>query len=149
MRLVLIEDDHLQAEWICDNLRTAIPEATIELLKTESAFLEFIANDQEPVAVYIVDEMLRWADPPGIDDADKPRRPPVGPPQRAGVRIIETLAQRSDTKGTPVILYTVLDEDDVKFLGIRDSVRYVSKTANAQDLVNEVRRATLTPPVRP
>lgn len=142
MNIVLVEDDHTQADWIKTTLGTAVPGATLEVVKTESDFMAFVETISRPPDLFIVDEMLRWADPPSMNDppAERPRAP--GPAQRAGLRILTLLTTREATSHIPIILYTVLDELDVKFLGIPTSVIHVTKSSDAKSLVDAVRRAT-------
>ncbi len=142
MNVVLVEDDHTQAEWIKTTLATSFDGAELQVVKTESDFLAFLDSMSQPPDLFIVDEMLRWADPPSMNDppAERPRAP--GPPQRAGVRILELLTKGEATASIPIILYTVLDEMDVRFLGIPASVVHVMKSSDAKSLVDAVRHAT-------
>src|SRR6266850_8480467 len=109
MRILIVEDDYLQAEWIYGSLEQALPDAQFDRVSTESEFrsrFDEIANKGPDVVV--MDVMLRWADPiPGLD------LPPIDVQKegfyRAGLRCERILARDDRTSQVPVILYTVLE----------------------------------------
>jgi CheY-like chemotaxis protein len=114
MYILVVEDQFVQADLICENLEKEFPDSVIEQIDTESEFryrLDAIAMN--PPDVIVMDVMLPWTEPD-----------PVMPPtpedvlnagfNRAGLRCAKLLAENDLTKGIPVIVYTVLEEFDLE-----------------------------------
>ena len=113
-RILLIEDDHLQAHGIQAGvgnlLRREYPHLVFETLSTESDFYErFDEIAERGFDLAIVNVMLRWADP-----SPKMPEPPPDVVQggffRAGIRCKQKLQADPRTSSSPTIIYTVLDE---------------------------------------
>jgi CheY-like chemotaxis protein len=141
MNILVVEDDHLQAEWITSNLEKAFPGATINRIDTESEFhrqLNYIARN--PPDIIIIDVMLRWANP-GPDIPPAPEEVRTHGFYRAGFRCKSLLAQNDLTKGIPLILYTVLEyldlQSDLQDLPAR--VVYLAKDSDPTHLVQKIR----------
>lgn len=149
MKILVIEDDHLQAEWICKNLEQAFRGDKIDRITMEMEFrshFDEIAND--PPDVVIMDVMLRWADPspdlkPPPDDVKK------GGFYRAGLRCTRILAQDKRTEDIPVILYTVLEHNDLQQnnfeADLQDLLKkavHLPKEANLAPLIQAIRKVT-------
>jgi CheY-like chemotaxis protein len=145
MNILVVEDDHLQANWIRSSLEEGFPGATIQQISTEhefhSRFNEIVVD---PPDVVVMDVMLRWADPiPHLE-------PPPKEVQdegfyRAGLRCKKMLAQDDRTANVPVILYTVLEYVDLE-IDLRDSpsnVTHLRKEANSEELFDRIRRSIL------
>jgi len=144
MYITVVEDDHLQAEWIESCLKTAFRRLTVKPINTESEFylwLGEIVNGGEKPDLFIIDVMLRWADPsPTISEP---------PPEvmkngvfRAGLRCKDRVLANSRTKDVPIILYTVLKESDLeKALENRQpGVTYLRKDSSPEPLIRMIRR---------
>lgn len=129
MYIVVVEDDKLQYEWLDRCLRQSKPlkVTRLERIKTEKEFYDrFDEIASDPPNVILLDIMLRWADPaPNLT----PPPPEVGQEGffRAGLRCEQKLATDARTKNIPIIIYSVLEREDlgpeqpnrakVKFLG--------------------------------
>jgi len=139
-KVLLVEDDYIQAEWITEMLERAFPYATVEPMATEAEFyssIERIASPPGRPDVVLMDVMLPWAYP----------TPDMSPPpdnvrregyRRAGLRCAEMLANREATKNIPVILFTVLTQDDLE-APTSDSLLYVSKESEPEELISRIR----------
>jgi len=144
MKILIVEDDHLQADWIKLSLGHALPGAEIQRISTELGFrssLEGIAN--EPPDVIIMDIMLRWTDP-SADTAEPPDEVRKEGFFAAGLRCERLLAANQRTSRIPVILYTVLEESDLrqKQRSLRENVRYLPKESDPEPLISLVREVT-------
>jgi DNA-binding NarL/FixJ family response regulator len=144
MYIVLVEDDHLQSEWVTSCLTAAFHGAIVEPISTESAFYAWLdaLTDILP-DVFVIDVMLRWTDPsPNMQE----------PPQevkdngfyRAGLRCKDKIMKHENTRDIPVILYTVLEELDLEgALQITPpNVRYLRKDSEADPLIELIREVT-------
>jgi DNA-binding NarL/FixJ family response regulator len=113
-RILLVEDDHLQAHAIQSGLRILLqreyPYLVFTPISTESdLYNRFDEIAEKGFDLAIIDVMLRWADP----SPEMPDPPPAvveGGFFRAGIRCKEKLQSDQRTSSIPVIVYTVLDE---------------------------------------
>jgi len=113
MKILVVDDDPLQSEWLFQELRRNFPEAECDLIATESEFREKLASiRQSPPNVVLLDVMLRWAD---VSDhmPSMPLDVAAGKYHRAGLRCQQLLESHEETREVPVILLTVLDEEDL------------------------------------
>jgi CheY-like chemotaxis protein len=140
MKILLVEDDSLQAETLFRDLQLAFPSAVIEVIRTECAFgdaFESIAS--APPDVVVMDVMLRWDDPgPNI------RRPPDEVRRngiyRAGLRCVRRLTEDQRTEAIPAILYTVLEYHDLASdIPSVPSVVHLRKDSSVQPLIRLIR----------
>ena len=144
MKILIVEDDYLQAEWIYEKLKEAIPEATFLRVNTELEFrsrFDEIANTQPDIAV--MDVMLRWTDPsPDLT------LPPVEIQKegfyRAGLRLERLLAGDERTANVPVILYTVLERADLnhELSNLPARVQHLPKQSELTPLIQKIRELT-------
>lgn len=143
MRILIVEDDHFQAQWIRTHLEKQMPDAVVQLIKTESAFRsQFEAITQAPPSVIVMDVMLRWADPQPPEKMDLPPESiKANGFYRAGLRCAELLQTREETKDVPVILYTVLEQGDLNndMKGLPQTVSYVEKGKDLTPLIDLIR----------
>src|SRR5437867_1632814 len=115
MRALLVEDDTVQFEYVRDKLKPSFPGLEIVRICTESEFrkkFEKIASDPPDIAV--VDVMLRWTDATSEYVPTPPEIRADNGHYRAGFRCAAMLAGDERTRDIPVIIYSVLDEDDVQ-----------------------------------
>lgn len=142
MNILIVEDDYLQAEWFQKELKKEFPRANIDIIKTEYKFrscMEEIAK--KPPDVIVMDIMLRWADP----SPDMPQPPDDVKNEgfyRAGLRCQKLLAESEKTRIIPVILYTVLERNDLKenLQKLPSHVIHLPKESSLTPLVREIRR---------
>lgn len=109
MRILIVEDDYKQAEWLTTVITGAFPGSHVERIATESefrsAFGDIAAN---PPSIIFLDMMLRWADaapemPPFPGDASGASW------HRAGARCRQMLQAHESTRGVPLVIHTVLE----------------------------------------
>jgi len=116
MNILLVEDDYRQAEQIIDLLKKNFSNIhLLPVIYTEYEFRQYIQENigKSLPDIVLLDVMLPWTDaddemPRVPDDVDK------GGFYRAGIRCKDILRQTKATKTTPVILYSVLEMDDLK-----------------------------------
>src|ERR1017187_3901603 len=128
MKILIVEDEKLQAQWLTENLVQAFPGSSIESFGTESTFVSHFEDiAAAPPDVIVMDVMLRWADP--TSDLQMP------PDEvqheglfRAGLRCKSLLANDERTRDIPVVLHTVLERADLQGdLSSRSPVFYAHK----------------------
>jgi hypothetical protein len=137
-RILLIEDDHLQAQAIQVGLRALLEgeyNLTFEPVSTES---EFYAKFNDIVTrgfhLAIVDVMLRWANP----SPEMPEPPPdvvEGGFFRAGIRCKQKLQSDPRTSSIPVVIYTVLDDSRLP-----PGIDFVPKGGDIAPLAERIRQ---------
>jgi CheY-like chemotaxis protein len=143
MRILLVEDDIIQSDFICDALEQEFPGGEVELIKTEQEFRSRLDNIAKRTPdVVIMDVMLRWTDP-SPDQVPSPEDVREEGHYRAGFRCRKLLSERGQTKDVPVILYTVLDHADISH-ELQDisigEVQYLRKESSAGPLLRSVRK---------
>lgn len=144
MYIVLVEDDHLQAEWVESCLDEAFEDLRVERISTESGFYSWLQRDlDERPVVFIIDVMLRWADPSPVM-AEMPPAVKENGFYRAGVRCQKEIANDERLRDVPVILYTVLEDLDLEeVLRQKDpNVAYLRKDSLAEPLIRTIRQYT-------
>ena len=113
MTIWLVEDNYLLGSDICKGLQEAFPARVVKQINTEHEFyrrVDEIALDKD--GVLVLDIMLRWC----LPSPDMPKRPDRVRKEgvyRAGFRCLDKLAEKGPP-AIPVILCSVLDEDDIK-----------------------------------
>lgn len=113
MKILLVEDDHLQVQWIKEGLLRSFPSATIEVISTELGFRSKLPELAEDIpAIVIMDVMLRWTDPTP-DLQTPPEEVKKEGFFRAGLRCARLLSEQPSTRDIPVILYSVLERSDI------------------------------------
>ena len=141
MRIVVVEDDYLQAESIQSWLREAWPHIEIDWLETEQEFRDQLASQSaHPPDAFIVDAMLRWSDPsPEIDTppADVGKEGFV----RAGFRCVELLQMTNGTSQVPIVVYSILEKEeieDAELWGFPPHIRFLPKSSEPRHLIRLV-----------
>jgi CheY-like chemotaxis protein len=145
MRILIVEDDYLQANWIHRTIQQALPGSRIDRISTELGFRSNLSDiASNPPNVIILDVMLRWTDPqpemiPPPDDVRE------GQFFSAGFRCQRLLAKDHRTKNIPVILYTVLERLDLhnELRDLPDNVYYLAKDPEPDSLISLILKATL------
>jgi hypothetical protein len=145
MYIVVVEDDHNQAAWIEARLKERFPEAEFRRVKTEHEFRSLSSEfAQVPPDIVIMDVMLRWTDPSPNQPA-RPERVKEEGPFKAGLRCQEIFASIPGCGTVPVLLYTVLEEKDLrKELGkLTGLFVHLRKDSDAGPLLESVVRLAL------
>lgn len=135
MKMLLVEDDYRQAEQMINLLKKNFPNIhLLPVICTEYEFRQYIQENirENPPDIVLLDVMLPWTDPDdkmpeAPDDVEK------GGFYRAGIRCKDILRQTEVTKKTPVILYTILEMDDLKdeLEKIDENTVYLSKSSES------------------
>jgi CheY-like chemotaxis protein len=138
--ILVVEDDHLQEGPLVDQIKDAYPDGRVKSIYTEYEFRDFLTKlRRETPDLVIMDVMLRWADPkPG--NAHPPQEVLDGGFYRAGLRCAELIAGDDKLQAVPVILYTILEKDDLERQGkpLPANVTYVRKSADLDVLLRKV-----------
>src|SRR6266545_683355 len=141
MRVLIVEDDYLQADWLGEILREQLEGVEIEHIRSEQKFYDWLeSSKRSPPDLIILDVMLRWTDPgSGISAPEEVR---TGGYYRAGLRCEKLLRQLEESRSTPVILYTVLEAldlgDDIDKISAKSA--YLGKSSDPSPLVEIARR---------
>lgn len=143
MKIVIVEDDPLQMEWLDGEIRKYFPKAVIERINTEHEFQSHLSDFvKNPPSIFVIDMLLRWTNPsrnmpPQTEEVEK------GGFFRAGLRCAQKLVNRDNTKKVPIIIYTVLEKDEIA-LDLKEiqSARYLRKDGAADKLIKEIRSLT-------
>jgi hypothetical protein len=137
MKILIIEDDYLDADWICRLLKQAFHSIKLVHISTESEFLSrFDEIAEDPPDIFIIDMMLRWANP-SKDMVEPPHEVIEGKFHRAGFRCQRRLSAREETKDKAVIFYTVLDRHDLGKLP--RNVFHLRKDSDPDPLIRLIR----------
>ncbi len=142
MYILIVEDQENQYEFIEKSIKEegAFRELSISRIVTEYDFrenFERIASLKPDVIV--MDVMLRWTDPM--------RSMPIPPQEvkeqgkfRAGIRCIRMLASDHRTRDIPLIIYSILEKEDlISDIKEFSHARYVLKDFSASRLVSAIR----------
>jgi CheY-like chemotaxis protein len=138
--IVVVEDDHLQEGPLIDQINDTFPGGRVKSIYTEHEFREQLTELHHEIPdLVIMDVMLRWADPrPG--NADPPEEVAREGFYRAGLRCAELIAADDKLRAVPVILYTILEKDDLERQGkpLPANVTYVRKSTDLDVLLRKV-----------
>lgn len=136
MEILLVEDDHLQADALRVSLARAFPGSLIRRIATESDFRSWLDRRKLVLPdVIVIDMMLRWADP-GPEIPEAPVEVKANGRYRAGERCRALLRSRPETERIPVILHTVLERSDVTDLP--EDVVLVTKESDPSQLIDQI-----------
>jgi CheY-like chemotaxis protein len=141
MRILIVEDDHLQEGPFAEHLQDAFPAARIDTVPTEKDFRERLPRLRaEPPDVVVMDVMLRW-DFPRRDAAPAPDDVREGGYHWAGVRCAQLMAADPDLGRTPVVFCTIVERADLERDGrsLPANSRYVRKSADLDGLTRTIR----------
>ena len=139
MKILLVEDDSIQAALIAERLIDEFSDfadgCLIQKIATESGFRNlFESIAKMPPDLIVMDLMLRWCDVA----EDMPERPQEFEDfSRAGVRCCKLLRADLRTKRIPVVVLTVLDKNG---LGLPEGCEHVQKSSDFAQLTSQARR---------
>jgi CheY-like chemotaxis protein len=143
MRIILVEDDNWQSQWIFSHLKKSLKTIPEQIFTEHEFQRNFESYKENRPDVVIMDVMLPWTE---ADEDMEPRPPNVieEGAYRAGFRCRELLASDEKTKNIPVILYTVLDKNDLEseLEGLPENVVFLLKDSDAEPLIKEILRLT-------
>jgi CheY-like chemotaxis protein len=141
LRILIVEDDHLQEGPFEEHLIDAFPGASIDTVPTEREFRQLLPKLQaSPPDVVVMDVMLRW-DFPRKDAAPPPEEVRRGGYHWAGVRCAELMAADPALRRTPVVFCTIVERADLERDGrtLPANSRYVRKSADLEGLTRTIR----------
>lgn len=141
LRILIVEDDHLQEGPFEEQLQDAFPDARIETVPTEKEFRQRLAGYRaRPPDVVIMDVMLRW-DFPTRDAQPPPADVVEGGYHWAGLRCAELMAADPRLRRTPVVFCTIVERSDLERDGraLPRNSRYVRKSSDLEVLTRIVR----------
>lgn len=138
VQILLVEDDHLQAQGIQSGLRQLLgreyPNLNFETIPTESQFYaRFDEIARRGFDLAIIDVMMRWADP-APDMPEPPADVEEGGFFRAGLRCKKKLETDTRTSSIPTIVYTVLDDSRLP-----QGVDIVHKSGDLKPLADRIK----------
>jgi CheY-like chemotaxis protein len=142
MYVLIVEDDPFQAASMIEALEGnfSSSNSTIQRISTESQFREKfdeIANN--PPDVITMDIMLRWADP-SPDMKPRPEDVKEEGIFKAGLRCEKLLEGNAKTRHIPVILYTILSNEDLSDdIPERENVLHLPKSSDLYPLIKAIR----------
>ena len=137
MKILIIEDDYVNADFICGQLKQAFHAVELVHIRTESEFLSRLDEiAKAPPDIFIIDMILRWADASEYM-AERPREVIEGRYYRAGFRCQQRLYEREETKNKAVIFYTVLERHDLGTLP--ENVFHLHKEPDLGPLIRLIR----------
>lgn len=137
MKILLVEDDHLQAPSIEAKLRKSFASVRVDTISTEAAFRsQFDRIAGESYDVVVMDVMLRWTDPSPQMEPPPAEFETTGGIYHAGIRCRQMLNEDQRTRHIPVILYSMLTQTDLP------DVKYLEKDADGDGLIQLIREIT-------
>ncbi len=139
MRILLLEDQPLEAESITASLERAFSGVVLDRVRTELEFRSRLdAITKDPPDIFIVDMMLPWT---SVSEhmAEPPAEVMEGGYHRAGLRCQRLLAQQEETKDKTVIFYTVLERHDLDLKDRSANVFHLRKESDHSALIRLIR----------
>jgi hypothetical protein len=138
---VVVEDDHLQEGPLADHLTGMFPDAFVETLTTEEQFRAHLPRMRAAVPdLVLMDVMLRWASP-RPEMPIPPEDVVAGGYYRAGLRCARLMLGESGLQQVPVVLYTILERNDLERDGqtLPPNATYVGKNSEPDVLSRHIR----------
>lgn len=151
MQILVVEDDELQATSLCMVLEKELPGATTTWVASESDLLQRLSLNELGVPdVIIMDVILRWAIVTE-DFQDPPPEVLANGHYTAGIRCLKRLLDRPATSRTPVVVYSVLDRDDIsdELSKLPPHVTFLRKGVDDLQLVRVIRSLLPDVPAKP
>jgi DNA-binding NarL/FixJ family response regulator len=136
MRILIVEDDDMQSDWLIERLKREF-RTEPDLIRTESEFYDRLdALSASPPNIIIIDIMLPWTEVER-DSCDAPPEIRGKGWFDAGLRCEKLLHEREETKSIPVILYSMLEPKNLP-RDLPRNVVFVSKVYNIDDLIEQI-----------
>ncbi|HEY4364218.1 MAG TPA: hypothetical protein VGN17_24825 [Bryobacteraceae bacterium] len=142
-RIIVVEDDHEDANWISEALRTSL-RVSVEVVRCERDFvvrLPEFGKDKPDLLVF--DVMLYWATSSEelereVEEGKVPKDVLEEGFMRAGLRCVSRLTAREDTKDIPYLIYTGLQTNNFsqEVIHIRD---IITKSDDIKPLLTAVK----------
>ena len=147
MRIILIEDDHLQEEPILNQLRAGLAkhgEVRIRKYQTASDFeavLEDIAGWNPDV--FVIDIMLPLNSPDELSDMSQEEIGELEETSDGGFVCLQMILEEERLASTAVFLFSVLEEGELKdeLQGLPANVRFMRKESDLRGLIAEIESA--------
>jgi CheY-like chemotaxis protein len=136
MKVVVVEDDYLQAGMIRDALTSQYSDIELIDLANEMAFINALPElERDAPDLIILDIMIPWHDP--LTRVVAPPQQVDREPLRGGIRLLREIRNRSQLASVPVIVHSALAWHDVENdLAVRpDHVVFVHKRQEPSDLM--------------
>ena len=113
MRILLVEDDYLEAGAIRDLLAEQYSNVELIDVPTEADFVASLpALEDNPPDLVIMDIMIPWQR--SSANLIAPPKEATREPLRAGIRLLSELQKNSRLRDVPVILHSALEWQDVE-----------------------------------
>ncbi len=141
MKILIVEDDYLQHQFLKVKFQSEFKDCTIDVIETESDFLNKLSIiESNPPDIILMDIMLRWQNPSQAMLKEIPQN--ALDHYRSGFRCQQILTQRESTKNIPIILYTVLNKEDLEFelRNLSNRVIHMMKETEIASLFNQIRK---------
>jgi CheY-like chemotaxis protein len=138
MYIIIVDDDHNFVQLLNDRLKDKFKNVKIHRIKTEFEFRsEMNEIVKKPPDLFLIDIMMRWADPSENMPEASPEVLEGGYP-KAGLRCQRLLTADERTKNIPIILYTILERRDLasELQELPGNVQYLRKDSNLLPLLN-------------
>jgi CheY-like chemotaxis protein len=135
LKILLVEDDHLQRNYVKHALEDGLG-ATVEALCCEKNFIEaFEEIAADPPDLAVLDVMLMWARP-SKEQTGTPSQ--ALSPEQAGLRCAAMLRHDERTAKVNVLLYSVLPEQDITNRELAKGVVTIVKEAECHNLIDAI-----------
>jgi CheY-like chemotaxis protein len=144
MKILLVEDDQMQAKEFRDALEGAFPNVEIKTIGSEYGFYSILGDlENNPPDIILMDVMLRWAYP-SLDIPEAPEEVINEKHYRAGFRCVKRLSEHKALRNLNVILYTVLRPLDIakNLESLPPNIIHLVKDEDSDIFIRTVRRLT-------
>lgn len=136
MKVVLIEDDQLQAGWTRDALSDAFEDLEIRHFATSSGFVAALPElAVSGFDVLISDMLVRWT----TLDSDSTRAPDGWRYFEAGVQHVNAMRQTEGLRNVPAILWTVMSSSAISNDHIPPLTIFLTKNDDVRQLIRAIR----------
>lgn len=136
MKLLIVEDDFIQAEYIETELKQLLTDVEIKRISTESKFYDFLAEiDENKPDIILLDIMLRWTDS-APDLREMPENVENEGFHLAGIRCEKKLRETKGGENIPVIIYSVIARDSYNSFIKPERTKYLNKDFDIKSLRN-------------
>jgi hypothetical protein len=137
MNIVSLEDDEPFWDLLNETLESEFRDIHLHWIHTESQFIEQIPDFiKNPPDLFLLDVMVKWADA-SAEMPTPPKAVEAGKYFRAGIRCRMRLLDHPKTKFIPVVLFTVLEQEDMEQVvkNLPENTWVTAKTGDFQKLI--------------